>query len=263
MERVGRWHDATGVIAQAFGMVLLPLGIWFLSIIARPGEREISRTGYSANWTMPVWGPVVIVAWMMMTMRGVELWFRAHDVSGPETAGINLQVLLNTVRTPETQDLTPRIRQFYPASKGAHAFWSDETGRPWTLTWIGFERGQLSAFVSQIHSPEICMPNAGFQFGSEEPPLLVREGARQARATHQIFRNGTSLINLFVLQVNSSAGREIPPDQLEWTPIDRIKRALAGIRTGRVDIVHLLVPYDGRGADNARESAASYFARLL
>lgn len=267
-EAMHQWHDLVGSIAQGILVLGLPAIAWLVSEHKGQAPQETvpltpleppSQSVVCERFISKAWIPLVILAWLLIGEVLAEGWFRLHESTTPLNSGywdLNLQIPGGNVVEASISD---NVKENYFFSAGHKLTWNDAAGAPWSILYLDFDQGSLSACTHNVHRPEVCLPMADFNLVQTLPPLKIAISGKELSFAHQSFEKGGQLLHLFhaylqnVEQENSLAN---------WTYQGRLRAAKLGIRSHRAELVHLIVqaPYS---PENARAAAADYLKQLL
>jgi len=255
MAMMDRWHDTMGSIAQFLLVLALPAVAWILGRTKRP--RPVLNP--SLAWHAPLWVPIAILIWQLGVLAAAETWFRLHERPAQLSAeywGINLKPPgLNPQETP----VAANVKENYFYSEGHNLNWRDSKGALWTLLYMDFNQGALSACTHNIHRPEVCLAMADFTLLAVPPPLKVVISGREITLAHKIFQRANHPVHLFHTYLQNTADED---SRVDWTYQGRLRAALLGIRSHRAELVYFMVeaPYS---PDQAKETASGYLSQLL
>lgn len=260
LEAGERLHDTAGGVAQ----LLLIAGIPGLALLLRPraSYREPARTMAPAmRWgDVPARGVLVSILWLIAAETLAEGWFFLRE-RGPssETAGWKVRRPLAVAGASE-QPLPAQIREAYRFSDGLSAGWRDAAGARWSLSWLDFGAGEISACTHNVHRPEICLPSHDAELAKVYPDLEVGTESGKLLFHHQLYHRGSQLMHLFYATIEET-GIE-PRTVADWTYAGRLGVAWRGIRSQRSEMIHLLVETTLPSGE-VRNAAATYLGKLL
>lgn len=265
-------HDFAGQLAQWLLLIAVPVAGWLLrpgddtDATAAPDPASDRRAADAGLPTPPPpglswrWAAVACV-WLAFAIGGPEIWYAIRQpADDPAEPGWTINVSPPIAGISE-KPIGDDIRRNYRYSAAADLEWRDERGAPWSMIWLGFGRGDLSACTHNVHRPDVCLPTAAFALAGTFPDLPVAVGDRQMVFQHQLYRRGPVMIHLFFAALHEAgAGQDII--RTDWSYGGRLRAAWLGVRSRRADLVHLSTthPYQPVAA---RVLAADYLKKIL
>lgn len=260
LEAGERLHDLAGGAAQ----FLLMLGLPLLALLPRPRttprepEEAVSK---EMRWdSVTVRAVLVSVAWLFAAGAAAEGWFRLRERGAQgETAGWMVRRPL-TVAGATEQPMPAQIREGYRFSDGLSANWHDAAAGQWSLFWLDFGAGEISACTHNVHRPEICLPSHDSELVRQFPDLDVSTESGPLRFHHQLYHRGSQLMHLFYTTVEET-GTEARTIR-DWSYVGRLEVAWRGIRGQRSEMIHLLAETTCP-AEETRRAAGFYLGKLL
>lgn len=253
-------HDLAGLLAQLLLMASLPATAWYLSRQGTPPETpaEPSPLPPSPPWTPKPAIVIALFSWVAIVEIGSVLWFKAREnpTASPRLAAIKKPDIpaVTTIELPEL------VRRNYRFSDATGLTWNDSRKTPWTMVWLAFDPGDLSACTHNVHRPEVCLPNANFVRAAVFPALSVSLGGVPVEFKHELYRRGRESLHLFYTNIQDSDAAA-PTSRTDWTYPGRLRAAWLGIRSRRADLIHLTVaaPYS---AAASRQLVTGYLEKL-
>jgi exosortase/archaeosortase family protein len=260
LEAGERIHDLVSAIAQVLLVGGIPaMAMLFRPRVIQPGLKE--EAAAPIPWTTNSGKAVIIViVWLLASEAAAEEWFRFRE------ADRNSKKPRWSVRTPlpiagaSEQPLTAQIREAYHFSHGLSAGWHAAGGAPWTLFWLDFDAGEISACTHNVHRPEVCLPSHDCELLREFPDLQVNTGAATLLFHHQLYHRGAQPLHLFFATVEETGGAA--RTVADWSYAGRLSVAWRGIRGQRSEMIHLLAEA-AAPPEEIRKAADAYFRKLL
>ncbi len=260
LEAGERLHDTAGGVAQLILIAGIPALAWLL----RP--RAICREPVEARQEEVRWGHftarilIIAAVWLVAAEAAAEGWFYHRE------RGLHLETTGWAVRRPlsvagaSEQPLPAQIHEAYRFSDGLSAAWHDTTGGRWTLFWLDFGAGEISACTHNVHRPEICLPSHDSELVQEFPDLEVSTESGKLLFHHQLYRRGSQFMHLFYSTIEETGAE--PRTVADWTYSGRLGVAWRGIRGQRSEMIHLLAETTAP-PEEVRKAAGGYFGKLL
>lgn len=260
LEAGERLHDSAGGIAQ----LLLIAGIPALALLLRP--RAARAEPAETAWKQIRWGDITArgallsVVWLIVAGAVAEGWFRVRE------GGRHSEMVGWKVRRPlavsgaSEQPLPLPVREAYRFSDGLSAVWHDTAGGVWTLSWLDFGAGEISACTHNVHRPEICLPANDSELAREFGDLEVDTESGKLQFHHQLYHRGAQWMHLFYATIEETGAE--PRTVADWSYAGRLDVAWRGIRGQRSEMIHLLAETT-QPPEQVRSAAATYFSKLL
>lgn len=246
-------HDPVGNIVAVVAFVVLFAVAWGGDRWMR-GRRHRHREPVEGTRFEPSWLPVPQGAGLAVALLAVlgiaRLWF-VNGGGGPaQVVQMDWQRVAPGIHEAPIPQATRALLRY---SEGTRREWT-ERGWPCTAFLFTWDAGLISSFAG-VHSPEVCLPSAGFKRVGEGPPLEVRPGGRPVRLQALAFSDGATLHYVYFGVWDTVAGEPVP---VATTARERLHNAWEGHRvTGRQS---LQVVVSGAPGFNA---AADVVARMV
>lgn len=247
---IDRWHDGAGFGTLAAAFVIL----W----LAARWMRPVSAQKPAALPTQPRFIPRAVVigcaAWLAVAEATSALWFRMHESSNQER-------LWDFDRSKfagfSQENFPPRVRSILRYDEGVAYRMVSADGMEWWVHSLSWKPDGGGAPLARYHSPDVCMPAAGYRL-VERGPLLRPVGSEPAFRTYEFERFGKTVFLFSSYHSNTRAGaiRSVDEFDLKWR--NRIQFALKGERPAEQKVLQVLISGapDGRAAREAFEAFA-------
>ena len=249
------WHDTMGSIAQGLLVIALPTAAWLL------GKRlpPFSERREPMPFFIPKWVPIAVLVWCLGVGAFAEGWYRLHESTTTAAKGFWGLNLKSPGINPVENPVPANVKENYFFSEGHNLEWTDANNSQWTILYLDFDQGALSACTHNIHRPEVCLAMSDITLIGQPDPLKVTISDRQLVFTHQIFQRNNHPIHLFHAYLQNLPEEN---NQADWTYQGRLRAAGLGIRSHRAELIHLMVeaPYS---PEHARAAASEYLKQLL
>jgi exosortase len=155
-EAISKWHDPAGftILSICF------FALWGLThfISGTPARLEPSK-GFAPR-RFPRGLVIALGAWLLVTVLGAEIWYRAHETGKTFHWSFEFPTAkdrFSDVPIPDTLGDTRR-----------GASWTESDGSRWTALFFTWTAGPPSSrILARMHRPEICMPTAGYKLRAE------------------------------------------------------------------------------------------------
>ena len=106
------------------------------------------------------WIGPALLAWLLFTELGTELWYRAHAAGLPLPLAWHIALPLHAP-TLQQRPLSSKAKQMLRFDQGLDATWQDVSGRNWQAIFLCWRPGSVAARLAKDHSPSICLSAAG------------------------------------------------------------------------------------------------------
>ena len=264
-------HDTAGQLAQWALLAAIPVAAWLLAQRFRSPtdpKRAIAesdlpgavgacmpRAVFPSGWSLAIPGS------LLLAFFGAEWWF-GHKESEQAEPMPEWQVVANPpIAGVTAKPISQEVRRNYRFSQAASLDWPDAGGVAWSLLWLRFERGDLSACTHNVHRPEVCLPSAAFAMAGAFPDLSLEINGTPLLFHHQVYRRGPEILHLFFSTLHEK-GAEKELSIGDWTYQGRLRAAWFGVRSKRADIIHLVAPFP-YPPDTARQLASEYLKAVI
>jgi exosortase len=253
-------HDLAGTVAQLLLIAALP--VLALLLRSRTASRAtVATMSKEMRWdSVTVKAVLVWLVWLVASEAAAQGWFRLREGGGQGEADGWIVHRPLTVDGATEQPMPAQIREGYRFSDGLSANWQDAAGGRWSLFWLDFGAGEISACTHNVHRPEICLPSHDSELVQEFPDLDVSTESGQLRFHHQLYHRGSRLMHLFYTTVEET--RAEPRTIRDWSYAGRLEVAWRGIRSQRSEMIHLLAETPS-SPDEVRKAAEIYLGKLL
>lgn len=106
-------------------------------------------------------------AWLLVTVLGVEVWYRAHETG--ETLHWSFEV-------PTSKEHFANVPLPDPlGDERRGASWTERDGSRWTALFFKWAAGPpRSRILARLHRPENCLPAAGFKLQVDRGMIIVK-----------------------------------------------------------------------------------------
>ena len=168
-EKLSELHDIAGYVALA----LCLSGIWLIAYLFSRFSPSVSpKTNLPnetpstvSNWRSTAAVGGIILMWVAISEISTAVWYKAKEsklIQAP-VWDIEWPKNVDNFREEPFSDITSKILKF---SEGKSASWSQSDGDQWTMYLLKWNEGRVSKSLAGAHSPDICLPAAGFKLHS-------------------------------------------------------------------------------------------------
>ncbi len=163
VQSVSIWHDRAGFAILSICFFLL----WGVAHFLSKAPRTLQPSGLSAPMSVPRGLVIGLGAWLLFTVLGTEVWYRAHETAATRQWSFEWPVTKNhfsDVAIPESL-----------GDEGRGASWIDGDGSSWTAFFFKWSPGPArSRILARMHRPEICLPAAGYKLLKDRGTITIQ-----------------------------------------------------------------------------------------
>ena len=167
MDAVSAWHDPAGFAILGICFV----AVWGLAHLLSGNPPRLQYHQRSLPNPVPEKLMAGLAGWLLLTLTGTELWYRAHK--GVSTAGwsvewpISKEHFCNVAIAEDAKGLG--------FDEGSAASWTNSDASRWTGFFFKWAAGPVrSRIQARLHRPEKCLPAAGYKLKADRGIITVR-----------------------------------------------------------------------------------------
>jgi len=225
VEAISNWHDPLGFTVLAICLLL----VWSLAhLISRPFPK-LPSSNLPAPIPLPWRLTFGLGVWVMFTVIGTELWYRAH-----ETQGKLHWSFVWPVDKKDFSDVTisKLEKDMLACDEGRAAEWTNGDGSHWMAFFLKWAEGPArSRILARGHRPEICLPAAGYKLRDDRGTITVKAKNLLIPFHAMDFEYADEQVYVFFcLWEDRSKQPERPRSQEVWTRFARLESVLRGER---------------------------------
>jgi exosortase len=163
VESLSIWHDSAGF--AILGICFLVL--WGLAHRLSGAPRRLQPASLSDPTPFPRRLAVGLGAWLLFTVVGTEVWYRAHET------GVTRQW---SFKWPVMKDHFSNVVITAPlGDERRGASWIDGDGSSWIAYFFKWAAGPpRSRILARMHRPEICLPSAGYKLRIDRGTITIQ-----------------------------------------------------------------------------------------
>ena len=200
-----------------------------------PGECGSTRrdadegSPAAAAWprAIPGWATVVCAVAFIACELATEAWFRRAE---PARAVPERAFTLAALGSGWAEEKIPaRVQSILRYDSGKAYILQKPGGARWWVYDLEWRQGSGGSALARFHSPEVCLPAAGFKL-VERGPLIHPAGPRAPFRMYEFERRGARLFLFSSFYASSESGRIATMDQFDLTWAKRVELARAGRR---------------------------------
>jgi exosortase len=157
------WHDSAGF--AILGICFLVL--WGIAHLLLGAPQPLECSSLAAPMTFPRRQLFGLGAWLLFSVLGTEVWYRAHE-TGTMTGW--------SFKWPVMKDNFSDLGFADPlGDERRAASWTDEDGSRWMAFFFRWAAGPpRSRILARMHRPEICLPATGYRLRMDRGTLTIR-----------------------------------------------------------------------------------------
>jgi exosortase len=163
IDSIPKWHDPAGFIILFICFFVL----WGLVRLVSGRSPRLHPSKESAPMPFPRRLTIGLGAWLLITVFGVEVWYRAHETR--ETLHWSFEV-------PTSKEHFANVSLPDPlGDERRGASWTERDGSRWTALFFKWAAGPpRSRILARLHRPENCLPAAGFKLQVDRGMITVK-----------------------------------------------------------------------------------------
>jgi exosortase len=255
MSAIDRYHDAAGL-----GVLLLSLGgaLWVASRLAPTRGAGPQRGVGRIALRVPVGICVAVVGWFVFEEMAVEAWYRAHET---QWQGWSWAVQWPMERADfHAIEIPPRSLRLLMCDESHAAGWKEADGAAWSVYWLRWNPGNLSAEVAKVHRPDVCLNAEGAIMQDDMGVQMESIGRMRIPFHSYTFRLGEKTVYVFFALYEEGPGEQATAAGVpQFEGVDMLQRALEGRR--RTGLQSLEVALSGYGTE--RDAQTAFNARVV
>jgi exosortase len=163
IDSIPKWHDPAGFIILFICFFVL----WGLVHLVSGTSPRLQASKGSAPMPFPRRLVIGLGAWLLVTVLGVEVWYRAHETG---------ETLRWSFDLPASEEHFSDVSLPDPlGDERRAASWTESDGSRWTAMFFKWVAGPpRSRILARLHRPENCLPAAGFKLQEDRGMITVK-----------------------------------------------------------------------------------------
>jgi exosortase len=255
---IAKYHDDAGLT-----IAIVCTGVlWLFSLLLRGASR--GRQCPTASPSRRLGPPVPalkglafgLLLWLVTVEAGVELWYRAHEWRLPPSTSWGVDWPRDNptfAEKPISQKATWLLRY----DRGVSASWRETDATEWHMTLLEWFPGRVAIHLATVHTPDICLPAAGYTVQTLPGVTYVRVGPLSLPFREYIVNEGGGPVYVFYCLWEDRAKTEFFDVDVLTCGI-RLSRALSGQRNCGERSLEVAV----RGIANLKDAQAALQRQL-
>jgi exosortase len=161
IESISKWHDPAGFALLGICFVVL----WGLARLLIRASPRLQSSKESAPPPFPRRLVIGLSTWLLVSVLGTEVWYRAHE--GRETGHWSFE-------WPVMKEHFSEVAIPALGDERRAASWTDGDGSRWMAFFFRWAAGPPSSRISaRLHRPEICLPAAGYKLRMDRGTITI------------------------------------------------------------------------------------------
>jgi exosortase len=155
-EALSNWHDPAGFVILSICFLM----VWGLTHYISGTPARLERSKGFATRPYPRGVMSALGAWLLITVLGAEIWYRAHETEEKLNWSFVFPSAKDQFSDLEIPDTLGDERRA--------ASWTESDGSRWTAFFLKWVAGPPSSrILARLHRPENCLPAAGYNLREE------------------------------------------------------------------------------------------------
>lgn len=165
---VSKWHDPAGFVILGICFT----AVWGFAHLLSGTPPSLPCPQRSPLNPLPTKLMAGLAGWLLLTLLGTELWYRAHE--GADT--VRWSVVWPTSNDQFADVPIPAEEaQALRFDEGSAASWTSSDATRWTGFFFKWAAGPVrSRIEARIHRPEVCMIAAGYRLEADRGTVAVK-----------------------------------------------------------------------------------------
>jgi exosortase len=138
------------------------------------GEEEKAesrnRNPVSAAFSMSAFQrfSIFLTAWLLVVETGTEIWYRVQESHLPKAVAWRVEFPRDNPTYRELP-LAEAAKRLLRPDEGISASWTEAGHLQWQVIYLRWNAGRIAGYLAKSHTPQICMPGAGFNLRASSP----------------------------------------------------------------------------------------------
>lgn len=230
------WHDNAGLVTllACFGFLLGMALLLRNNLSQRLGESARSDVLPRA---IPLSSPAALISWVLLVELLNHAWFGASRRLGTAHP---LELRLSATRDMRPAKIPDRIRSILRFDEGELFHRSASDGSDWWVYALRWNSASVGAPLARYHSPEICLPAAGFKLVQAPEPIAARMGGVPFRvSTFEWVGRPVFVFSCYLSENGAAPVSSFAEFDLDWKK--RFSLALNHSRPGAQHVIQIVV----------------------
>jgi len=162
-ESISKWHDPAGFTILSVCFFVL----WGVAHLISDAPTMLRPTKGSFPMPFPRRLANGLAAWVLLTVLGAEVWYRAHETG---------ETLHWTFELPASKDqFSDLVIPDILGDERRAGSWIESDGSRWTAFFFKWAAGPPgSRILARLHRPENCLPAAGYKLQEDRGMIAIK-----------------------------------------------------------------------------------------
>jgi exosortase len=257
LESIANWHDPIGYSVLTACFLLL----WGLARAISGPLPMLPSAEARAPGRFPNGLVFALGGWILFTVIGTEIWYRAHErldtVHWSIAWPVYKQAFVDiSISKPDADAL------LFDEGRGAE--WKNEDGTDWVAYFFRWAKGPArSRILARLHRPENCFPGAGYKSCGDHGMITVQAQGISIPFHALDFENGDNKVYVFFcLWEDGLKSSERPRIEDKWGRLPKLRSVVLGQRNLGQQTLEIVTT--GYGSSEQAETAfRSEIVRLI
>jgi exosortase/archaeosortase family protein len=172
IESMSNWHDPAGFTILSISFLLLWGLAHFLPGTAGWKDQDQISSEQAAPMPFPRGVLVGLGAWLLLTILGTEVWYRAHEAGEKLHWSFEWPVAKEQFSDVVISQYAAEELKF---DEGHAASWMESDGSYRTALFLKWGAGpNHSRILAHLHRPEDCLPGAGYILKADRGAITIK-----------------------------------------------------------------------------------------
>ena len=154
------------------------------------------------------WLPLTLVAWLVLVEGGTAFWYRSQESRLPRAASWSVELPRDNATFRESP-LSEAAKGLLRPDEVISASWTETGNLQWRVIYLRWNPGRVAGYLAALHTPQICMPGAGFTLKASSPVKLFASQGVQLRFRGYTFEKDGFPIHVFYCRWEDRPHKEI------------------------------------------------------
>jgi exosortase/archaeosortase family protein len=249
IQAISDWHDPLGLTILAICI----LSIWGLARVISGPLPKLLASNASRMAPFPSGLASGLGAWVLLTVVGTEVWYRAHETRD----SLRWSVAWPGNKKEFSKVTIPRSEaDVLACDASGGAAWTDDDGGRWMAFFFKWAEGPArSRILARMHRPENCLPAAGYKL-REDRGMINIKAKNLVIPFHALgFEYAGDQVHVFFcLWEDRARQSERPRIRDEWTWLAKLELVVLGERNLGQQVLEVVI----FGYDKPEEAEAAF-----
>ena len=199
---------------------------------------------------------VFLTVWLLVVETGTELWYRIQESHLPKAVAWRVEFPRDNPTYRESP-LAEAAKRVLRPDEGISASWTEAGHLQWQVIYLRWDAGRIAGYLAKSHTPQICMPGAGFNLRASSPVRFFSLHGTQLPFRSYVFERDGDSTHLYYCRWEDRPSKEMNVGG------DAIRVALVrSVWTGRGNGGQRVLEVAIRGIADQNEADAAFTREL-